>query len=151
MRVNDKSLELWQEWDWLKEKGCWGYVPLEGASAKLDVLLTYVVWKEDLVALCHKCSCNCLKMSLMSLLWLHPFHQPLTTPLLSPYTVKSHLCILLSRRYQTRHLKAMASVPMSHCPSSILHLGISHQALHLAPMVMVIPNSELVSEKAWAL
>ena len=134
-----------------RRKDAEGYTPLKGASAGLDAVPTYAVWKEDSVVFCHKCSCNRLKTSLMALLRLRPFHQPSTTPLLSPYTVKSHLCVSVSRRYQTRHSKATASAqPMSRCPLSVFHPGMSHQALHFAPMVMAIPNLELASEKAWA-
>ena len=48
--------------------------------------------------------------------------------------------------------KAMASAqPMSHCLCSVCHPGIRYQALHLSPMVIAMPNSELASKKAWAL
>ena len=57
-----------------------GYIPREGASAGLNLLPTYTVWKEDPTALTRENSWSLLNTSLIGLLRLLPFHQPSTTP-----------------------------------------------------------------------
>ena len=92
-----------------------------------------------------------LETSLVALFWLLLFHHPSMTPLLSPCTMKCHSCSCPSVRDLTRHLKATTSTqPMSHCLSRVFQPGMRHQAIHLSPMVIVIPNPNLTSEKVHA-
>ena len=99
---------------------------------------------------CSRKSCIRLKMRLVTLFLLLKFHQPLMTPLLLPKTLKCPLEPANQGIVRTRSSKLMASTHPISCPppSSSLHLGMSHQALHLFWIVMAMPTPELASEKA---
>ena len=88
------------------------------------------------------------KTLLVGLFALNHFHHPLTTPWLSPYTVKCSPLLEMSHRARMRSSKAMAS---AHCMSHPwdFHPSTSRHARHLGLIVMATLNPELVSEYAW--
>jgi hypothetical protein len=92
----------------------------------------------------------CLKMSLVGLLQLLPFHQPSTTPLLSPKTLMWVRLGAEGVRVRMRKRKLTAS---AHPMSLLLAFqpGRSLHALHLFPIVIPMPVSELASEEVFTI
>ena len=81
---------------------------------------------------------------------LLPFHQPSTTPRLSPKTQKCWPGWLVAQRVRTRNLKPMASAHPMSLPF-VFQPGMRRQARHLPLITMPMPTPELASEKAPAL
>src|SRR5271168_4570968 len=87
------------------------------------------------------------KTLLVSQFLLLPFHQPSTTPRLSPKTLKNWPGKLVAQRDRARSSKPMASAHPMSLPSAF-HPGTRRHALHRSPITTPIPKPELASEKA---
>ena len=98
---------------------------------------------------CSRKECIRRKTRLVGLFLLLKFHQPSTTPLLSPKTLKHPLGPPTRGIVLMRNSNPSASAqPMSRRPSSDCHPGMRRQARHLPPITMAMPMPELASEKA---
>src|SRR5271155_3594657 len=87
------------------------------------------------------------KTLLVSQFLLLPFHQPSTTPQLSPNTRKNWPGTLAAQRDRVRNSKPTASAHPMSLPSAF-HPGTRRHARHWSPITMPIPKPELASEKA---
>ena len=127
-----------------------GYIPRERGSAGLEALVTKEDWISKRPGRAWMKVLMRLKTSLVSVFRWRPFHQPSTTPLLSPRVVRSLPSLGIVDSAWMSNLKPIASAhPMSRCPCAVCHPGMSLHALQNFPMMMPMPMPELASEKAW--
>ena len=87
------------------------------------------------------------KTLLASQFLLLPFHQPSTTPQLSPKTRKTWPGRLVAASDLARNSNPTASAHPMSLPS-VFHPGMSRHALHWLPITTLIPKPELASENA---
>src|ERR1700761_4200629 len=99
---------------------------------------------KDLVSLSVLAPWTRLKTLLASLFLLLPFHQPLTTPSLSPWTTKCPGLAPKAMMLWTRNSKPTASAHrIWRCLDS--QPGMRRHARHREPMTTAIPIPELAS------
>ena len=120
-----------------------GYWPREGASAGFCLLGMYLVYIVRLQS-----SDNLWmrrKTLFVGLFPLHPFHQPSTTPRLSPWTVMCSPSFDNMHKWMTSSSKPTASAHWMSLPWDF-HPAANFHARHFGPIVMATPKPELASE-----